>query len=84
MLVLTRELGEAIVILQLKVRIAVLRASKSRVRLGISAPMGTAIYGEDVYCRMPRRNIRSRISTNALPDESRIGGQLTQTCNRQD
>jgi|RhiMetdeSRZDD1v2_1073273.scaffolds.fasta_scaffold3293002_1 carbon storage regulator len=50
MLVLSRKLGERILVPQHQLVVTVLAIRGNRVRLGISAPAGTAVYREEVWC----------------------------------
>ena len=48
MLVLTRKVGEKIVVPQCQLTVTVLEITSSRVRLGVSAPAGVAVHREEV------------------------------------
>ncbi len=61
MLVLTRKIGQQIVLPGCKVTIDVLEVGKNRVRLGILAPSTTQVHRSEIW-----RRIRSETST--LPD----------------
>jgi carbon storage regulator len=50
MLVLSRKLGERILVPQHQLVVTVLAVRGNRVRLGIAAPAGTAVYREEVWC----------------------------------
>ncbi len=52
MLVLSRKIGERIVLPEGDVSIVVLSASGKRVRLGIEAPPGTAVHRAEVWQRI--------------------------------
>jgi carbon storage regulator len=52
MLVLTRKLGEKIVVPVHDLAVTVLAIEGNRVRLGISAPDGIEIYREEVWTRI--------------------------------
>jgi len=52
MLVLSRKIGEGIVLPETGVRIAVLGIHGKRVRIGIEGPKGASAYREEVWQRM--------------------------------
>ena len=52
MLVLTRKIGERILVPHCELSIAVLAAKGNTVRLGISAPAEVNVYREEVWARM--------------------------------
>ena len=54
MLVLTRKVGESIVISELDIVFTVLEMQGNKVRLGISAPDKVSIYREEVWERLGR------------------------------
>ena len=54
MLVLTRKVGESIVISELSIVFTVLEMQGNKVRLGISAPDNVSIYREEVWERLGR------------------------------
>jgi carbon storage regulator len=56
MLVLSRKTGEQIVLPDCRVTIQVLEIGKRKVRLGITAPGGTAVHRVEVWQRMCRQN----------------------------
>jgi carbon storage regulator len=53
MLVLSRKIGERIVLPETGVRIAVLGVKGKRVRLGIEAPREATVHREEVWQRIP-------------------------------
>jgi carbon storage regulator len=53
MLVLSRKLGEQIVIPTLNLAVTVVSIEGNRVRLGISAPDEIAVYREEIWRRIP-------------------------------
>jgi carbon storage regulator len=53
MLVLSRKVGEKVVVPDYRVTITVLSVQGGRVRLGISAPAETAVHREEVWRRGP-------------------------------
>jgi carbon storage regulator len=52
MLVLGRKLGERILVPRCELVITVVAIKGNSVRLGISAPAGTAVYREELWCRI--------------------------------
>jgi len=52
MLVLSRKIGERIVLPESGISVVVLRVSGKRVRLGIEAPSGAAVHREEVWERI--------------------------------
>ncbi|MBJ7223493.1 MULTISPECIES: carbon storage regulator CsrA [unclassified Brenneria] len=64
MLILTRELGESLMIGD-DIKVDVLRVEKSQARLGIHAPEGKRVYREEIY-----RRIKAESPENARPNES--------------
>ena len=56
MLVLSRKAGERIVLPDCGVTIHVLEIGKTRVRLGITAPAGTAVHRAEVWLRIRREH----------------------------
>ena len=55
MLVLSRKIGQRIVVPECEVTVTVLGISGNRVRLGISAPGQTAVHREEVWQRQNDR-----------------------------
>jgi carbon storage regulator len=63
-LVLTRKIGERIVVPQLDLSVAIVSVQGNRVRLGISAPDEVAVYREELWSGSKRRaETRSQKST---------------------
>lgn len=62
MLVLSRKIGERILVPQCELAITIIAIEGNRVRLGISAPPEIAVYREEVWCDIQQR------SQEALPD----------------
>jgi len=58
MLVLTRRLGEEIVVPALQLRVRVLSVEGEKVRLGITAPAQVAVYREEVLDRIHQKTAR--------------------------
>ncbi len=52
MLVLSRKLGEQIVLPHCEVTVTVLGVSRNRVRLGVAAPSGTAVHRREIWSRI--------------------------------
>jgi len=65
MLVLTRRIGEEIVIGH-NIRLAILLTKGEKVRLGITAPSHVPVDRLEVYERRGRRHVRSRMNTGAV------------------
>ena len=70
MLVLTRKVGEKILVPQCQLTVTVLDITSSRVRLGVSAPAGVAVHREEVQKRIStkarsrrRRNLDGRLAS---------------------
>jgi carbon storage regulator len=55
MLVLTRKLGERILVPQCDVEITVVAVHGNTVRLGVSAPNTTAVYREEVWHKLRKQ-----------------------------
>ncbi len=82
MLVLTRRLGQAIVLPSCNVIVTVMRVSSNRVKLGITAPVEVAVHRQEVWTRLedvtpphpcqpwPGRQTAGQ----TLPNETRYGG----------
>ena len=51
MLVLSRKVGERILVPNLNVVLTVVSVKGNRVRLGVSAPADVAVYPEEVWCQ---------------------------------
>jgi carbon storage regulator len=58
MLVLSRKLGEAIVVPALDLRLTVLSIDGKTVRLGVTAPAEVAVHRQEVWDRIHRRAAR--------------------------
>lgn len=52
MLVLTRRIGEQVVVPGCEITITVLAVRRNRVRLGITAPTGLSVHRQEVWRRM--------------------------------
>ena len=52
MLVLSRKIGERILVPHCELAVTVLAVEGNRVRLGISAPEDIAVYREEVWCQI--------------------------------
>ena len=55
MLILTRKLGESIIIDE-NVQISVIEINKSNIKLGVNAPKELTIYREEVFCKIREAN----------------------------
>jgi carbon storage regulator len=58
MLVLSRKLGEEIVVPDLQLRLTVLAVEGQTVRLGITAPARVAVHRQEVWARISRSAAR--------------------------
>ena len=52
MLVLSRKVGERILVPRCQLEVTVVAIRGNRVRLGITAPAETAVYREEIWCRV--------------------------------
>ncbi len=55
MLVLSRDIGESVVLPECRTKLTILRVSGRRVRVGIDAPRGLAVHREEIWHRMHDR-----------------------------
>ncbi len=69
MLVLSRKVGERIVLPDSGVRIVLLSIHAGRVRIGIEAPAGVAVHREEVWRRVTSEAGRSSALSPAPPSE---------------
>lgn len=73
MLVLTRKIGESIVIPEWNIVFTVLEVQRNKVRLGISAPDDVTIHRREVWMRL--RHLRALpVAASAHGDKSRNRG----------
>ncbi len=63
MLVLSRKLGERVVVPNLKVAVTVLSIKGKAVRLGISAPEDLAVYREEVWAKLDQAPSPRKVKT---------------------
>ena len=68
MLVLSRKLGESVVLPDCQVTITVLAIHGNRIRLGVTAPPDIAVHRTEVWTRVCEED--SQGNTTALPAES--------------
>ncbi len=61
MLILTRKLGESIIIGE-KVQLSVVEINKNNIKIGINAPKDITIYREEVFKKIKEENKRSSAS----------------------
>ncbi len=61
MLILTRKLGESIIIGE-KVQLSVVEINKNNIKIGINAPKDITIYREEVFEKIKEENELSSIS----------------------
>jgi carbon storage regulator len=71
MLVLTRKLGESIVIDD-DVKIVVVQIKGKQVRLGIKAPVHTKIHREEVYLAIKEQNLEAAASSTDMSKIEKI------------
>jgi len=55
MLVLSRKIGERILVPQCDLAVTVIAVEGNRVRLGISAPPEIAVYREEIWCEIQQQ-----------------------------
>jgi carbon storage regulator len=60
MLVLSRKLGETVVVPALDVQLTILSVDGNRVRLGVIAPAGVAVHRQEVWDRITGRRPNRR------------------------
>ncbi len=61
MLVLTRKLGESIIIDE-NIQISVIEINKNNIKLGVNAPKELTIYREEVFLKIKEENAKSSSS----------------------
>ena len=61
MLILTRKLGERIIIGE-KVQLSVVEINKNNIKIGINAPKDITIYREEVFEKIKKENEMSSVS----------------------
>jgi carbon storage regulator len=61
MLILTRKLGESIIIDE-NVQISVIEINKNNIKLGVNAPKELTIYREEVFLKIKEENAQSSSS----------------------
>jgi carbon storage regulator len=72
MLVLTRKVGESIIIGD-EVVVTVLENKGNQVRIGIAAPMNIPVHREEIYDRiMSEKNVKEKASKNDSPRNAAI------------
>jgi carbon storage regulator len=65
MLILTRRVGEALMIGGGEVTVTVLGIKGNQIRLGINAPKSVAVHREEIYARIQREAADAAESTGA-------------------
>ena len=66
MLVLSRKVGERIVIPECNLGITVVAIEGNRVRLGLSAPPDVAVYREEVWCQIEEEQAEDGLPSRLL------------------
>jgi carbon storage regulator len=66
MLVLTRKLGQSIIIGD-DVKVTVLEIKGSQVKLGVEAPQSITVHREEIYRRIQEENRRARLESSESP-----------------
>ncbi|MBC8549608.1 MAG: carbon storage regulator CsrA [Candidatus Brocadiales bacterium] len=61
MLILTRKLGESIIIDE-NVKISVIEINKNNIKIGVNAPRELSIYREEVFLKIKEENAQSSSS----------------------
>ncbi len=59
MLVLTRRVGERIVIPALGITVTLIRAADGKARIGLDAPRDAVVYREELWLKIRRREFES-------------------------
>jgi carbon storage regulator len=72
MLVLSRKVGERIVVPESNLEIAVVAIKGRQVRLGVSTPGNVAVYREEVWRQINDRARRRRSGQTALESKPRL------------
>ena len=84
MLVLTREIGQKLIIGNRDVNITVLGYDRNQVRLGIDAPRDTAIWREEIFNRMDQSTIDALSKNSATriieSQQARIDALMMKYC----
>jgi carbon storage regulator len=71
MLVLTRKVGEEVVMPSLGVTVTVLSAKGEKVRLGFNAPSGVEVYRDEIWRRIRQEQGQSPRMVNHAPSPDR-------------
>jgi carbon storage regulator len=77
MLILTRKLGESIVIGE-NVQLSVVEINKNNIKIGINAPKDITIYREEVFKKIKEEN--KMASTSGIVDLSDISHTIKSGC----
>ena len=64
MLILTRRVGETIVIGKNEITVTVLGVKGNQVRIGVNAPKDTPVHREEIYQRIERENENKQTDAN--------------------
>ncbi len=73
MLILTRKLGESIIIGE-KVQLSVVEINKNNIKIGINAPKDITIYREELFEKIKKENKSS--STSGIIDLAEISNTI--------
>ncbi len=72
MLVLTRSIGERLIIGNGEVRVHVLEVRGSQVRLGIEAPRHIPVHREEIYNRITKENVDTEEVFKEIPETEEV------------
>ncbi len=72
MLVLTRSIGERLIIGNGEVRVHVLEVRGSQVRLGIEAPRHIPVHREEIYNRITKENVDTEGVFKEIPETEEV------------
>jgi len=81
MLVLTRRIGEKLVIDD-DVTIAILNVKGNQVRIGITAPPEVQVHREEIYQRIVKERLNGAGHVNELRSKGATAGEVREACSR--